>query len=350
MEQTITKKNDSTLIIGVGSALVDILLQESDEFLATTDAQKGGMTLVDADRIDSILTTTAQDASEVPGGSACNTIIGIGKLGNKARFIGKRGDDPMGETLEQSLIEHHVEPFLDKSSTPTGRVLSIITPDAQRSMFTYLGAASETTPDEITADKFQGAAMVHIEGYLLFNEELIVKALKTAKEAGALISLDLASFTVVEASKKILSELVREYVDILLANEDEARVYTGVNDEAKALEILSKDAEIAVLKVGVRGSFISFKGETHQIGISGSGEAIDTTGAGDLWASGFLYGLVNGLPIGTCGTIGASCGYEVCQVIGAHISEEGWNRIRNSKQIGKNSSTIRASFPKYEKY
>ncbi len=331
MEQTITKKNDSTLIVGVGSALVDILLQESDEFLAATDAQKGGMTLVEAEKINSILAKTTQEASQVPGGSACNTIIGIGNLGNKASFIGKRGDDTIGETLEQSLIEHHVEPILNISNTPTGRVLSIITPDAQRSMFTYLGAASETKPEEITVDKFKNAALVHIEGYLLFNEELIVKALKAAKEAGALISLDLASFTVVEASKKILSELVREYVDILLANEDEARVYTGENDESKALEILSRDAEIAVLKVGVRGSYISFKGQTCQIGIQGSGKAIDTTGAGDLWASGFLYGLVNGLPVEKCGNIGAACGYEVCQVIGAHIPADGWERIKRSK-------------------
>jgi sugar/nucleoside kinase (ribokinase family) len=326
----IEKKNNSTLIVGVGSALVDILLQESDQFLEKTDAQKGGMILVEAEKIDSILSRSNQEASQVPGGSACNTIIGIGNLGNKARFIGKRGDDTIGETLEQSLIEHRVEPVLDLSTTPTGRVLSIITPDTQRSMFTYLGAASETKPEEITIHKFKDAALVHIEGYLLFNEELIVKALKTAKEAGALISLDLASFTVVEASKKILSELVREYVDIILANEDEARVYTGLNDETRALEALSKDAEIAVLKVGVRGSFISFGGQTYQIGIQGSGEAIDTTGAGDLWASGFLYGLVNGLPVEKCGSLGAACGYEVCQVIGAHIPEDGWKRIRSS--------------------
>jgi sugar/nucleoside kinase (ribokinase family) len=195
-------------------------------------------------------------------------------------------------------------------------------------MFTFLGAASETTPDEITVNKFENAALVHIEGYLLFNEQLIFAALKAAKEAGALISLDLASFTVVEASKNILTEIVKEYVDILLANEDEARVYAGSSDESEALEILARDAETAVLKVGKRGSFISHKGKVNSFGIIGSGEALDTTGAGDLWASGFLYGLVNGMPIEKCGKLASACGYEVCQVIGAHIPEEGWKKIK----------------------
>ena len=132
----------------------------------------------------------------------------------------------------------------------------------------------------------------------------------------------------VEASKNILAEIVKEYVDILLANEDEARVFTGCIDESDAMEVLARDAEIAVLKVGKRGSHISYKGEIHSFGIIGSGEALDTTGAGDLWASGFLYGLVNGMPIEKCGTLAAACGYEVCQVIGAHIPENGWKNIK----------------------
>lgn len=328
MTQPIVKKNDSTLIVGVGSALVDILLQESDEFLVSAEAQKGGMILVDYEKIESVLAQSTQEPSHVPGGSACNTIIGISKLGNRTRFIGKRGNDDLGETLESALRTHHVEPVLDTSDTPTGRVLSIITPDAQRSMFTFLGAASETKPEEYTVEKFKDAALVHIEGYLLFNERLIFAALKAAKEAGALISLDLASYTVVEASKKILTDIVKEYVDILLANEDEARVFTGCTEETEALKILAQDTEIAIMKVGKRGSFISCKGKTYPFGIIGSGEAIDTTGAGDLWASGFLYGIVNGLPIERCGELAAACGYEVCQVIGAHIPEDGWARIK----------------------
>jgi sugar/nucleoside kinase (ribokinase family) len=319
----------NNVIAGIGSALVDILVRESDDFLSSTGAKKGGMTLVqDPKFIDGIVARTKEPPSIVAGGSACNTILGIGMLGQAARFIGKRGNDELGVLFEDALKKHNVEPLLFLSQSPTGRVLSIITPDAQRSMFTFLGASSETRPDEILPSHFKDVGLVHIEGYLLFNESLILSALKAAKASGAMVSLDLASFTVVEASKHILEDLVRDYVDILIANEDEARVFTGHNDEAKAFSSLAQKTATAVLKVGSRGSYISHKGKTARVGIMGSGAAIDTTGAGDLWASGFLYGLFNGYPIDKAGRLAAACGYEVCQVVGAQIPAEGWERIR----------------------
>jgi len=318
------------LIVGIGSALVDILLQEEESFLALTGAQKGGMTLVDSNTvIETMLSKTTKSTSIVPGGSACNTILGVGKLGGPARFIGKRGSDELGMLFENSLKNHNVEPILFTSASPTGRVLSIITPDAQRSMFTFLGASSETKPEEITVARFSGAAVVHIEGYLLFNESLLLAALKAAKAAEAMVSLDLASYTVVEAAKAILDDVVQEYVDILIANEDEARVFTGLTDESAALKALAQKADIAVLKIGKRGSLISRNGHAVTVPRMGSGAAIDTTGAGDLWASGFLYGLVNSLPLEKCGELASACGYEVCQVVGASIPEQGWRRIRS---------------------
>lgn len=329
MAQLTSATSPKHLIVGIGSALVDILIQETDDFLAQTGGQKGGMTLVPgADFIDSALARSSKKPSVVPGGSACNTILGIGRLGGAARFVGKRGNDDLGALFQDALVRNNVEPRLLVSDSPTGRVLSVITPDAQRSMFTFLGASSETRPEEMLPDLFAHAALVHIEGYLLFNEALILAALKAAKTAGALVSLDLASFTVVEASKAILDDLVADYVDILIANEDEARAFTGFADEHKALEVLSKKATTAVIKVGKRGSHIAHKGAKASIGIMGNGTAVDTTGAGDLWASGFLYGLVNGYSIAKAGSIGAACGYEVCQVVGAQIPDEGWERIR----------------------
>jgi sugar/nucleoside kinase (ribokinase family) len=328
---TNSQKSGKNVVVGIGSALVDILIRESEGFRDASGAKKGGMTLVDdSKRIDEIVARASMPASIVPGGSACNTILGIGMLGQPARFIGKRGDDDLGVLFEDALRRHNVEPKLSHSSTPTGRVLSIITPDAQRSMLTFLGASSETKPEELAGNLFADAALVHIEGYLLFNETLILAALQTAKNSGALVSLDLASFTVVEASKNILDDLVRDYVDILIANEDEARAFTGFTDEEKALDALAKKANTAVVKVGKRGSYISHKGQRARIGIMGSGSALDTTGAGDLWASGFLFGLVNGYPIEKAGLIGAACGYEVCQVVGAQIPDEGWRRIRTN--------------------
>jgi sugar/nucleoside kinase (ribokinase family) len=195
-------------------------------------------------------------------------------------------------------------------------------------MFTFLGASAHTVPEDISEHCFESAAIVHIEGYLLFNPELILTILKKAKTSGAMVSLDLASFNVVKESHVLLQKIVENFVDILMANEDEARAYTGQADENRAIDALAEKVDIAVLKLGKRGSLIAHKNEILPIGPRGDGHAVDTTGAGDLWASGFLYGLVNGYPLEKCGELGSACGYEVCQVIGANISEKGWERIR----------------------
>lgn len=320
--------NNKKLIVGIGSALVDILIHEDDEFLGKAGVVKGGMIYVDKDYIEHTLTLTSDEPRIVPGGSACNTVIGVSKLGGQSRFVGKSGKGDMGHFYEKHLGKNNVDPALFKSSSPTGRVLSVITPDAQRTMFTFLGAASETQPEEITKTCFKDAAIVHIEGYILFNENLILSALNAAKEAGACISLDLASFTVVEESKPLLEKIVEDFVDILIANEDEARAFTGYSDELKALDRLSENVHIAVLKLGERGSIVSHSDKIIMIDPMGTGVAVDTTGAGDLWASGFLFGLVNGFSLEKCGELGSACGYEVCQVVGASVPKQGWQRIK----------------------
>ena len=319
---------DKSRIVGVGNALVDILAHEEDDFLDKTGGAKGGMTYVEAEFIDQMLKITSKPPSTVPGGSACNTIVGVGKLGGKARYVGKCGNGKLGVFFKNDLKRNNVEPLLFQSNLPTGRVLSVITPDAQRSMFTFLGAAADMLPQDITEDCFEGAAIVHIEGYLLFNSDLILRVLKTAKASGALVSLDLPSYNVVKESHELLRHIVESFVDIFMANEDEARAYTGQSDETRALNALAEKVDIAVLKLGERGSVVAHNNAILPIAPQGSGQAVDTTGAGDLWAAGFLYGLVNGLPLETCGALGSACGYEVCQVIGANIPEAAWERIR----------------------
>lgn len=316
------------LIVSIGSALVDILIREDDTFLEKTCVPKGGMTLVDHEYIQQTLLLARDTPHIVPGGSACNTAIGIARLGGNARFVGKLGADDLGRLFEAGLQKNNVESILFRSHLPTGRVLSVITPDAQRSMLTYLGASAETLPEELSDTSLVAAAIVHIEGYLLFNRNLILAALKSAKNAGAMISLDLASFTVVRDSKKFLNEIVPEYVDILIANEDEAFAFTGIDDERKALKKLAEKTTIAVLKVGKRGSFIFHDNQIIPIAPIGAGNAVDTTGAGDLWASGFLFGLVHNFSLEKCGALGSACGYEVCQGVGASIPDEGWHRIK----------------------
>jgi sugar/nucleoside kinase (ribokinase family) len=318
-----------TLIVGVGSALVDLLAREDDAFLKQIDAAKGGMILVDEPFIQSVVSRLTGQPTMVPGGSACNTLVGVGRLGGEASFVGKRGEDALGDLLEEGLLSSGVRPKLFRSEQPTGRVLSIITPDAQRSMLTFLGASLELSISEITPDCFAEAAVVHVEGYLLFNRDLITTVVTTAKQAGARVSLDLASYTVVKQAKPFLESLVYDCVDILMANEDEARVFTGESDEDSLLKLLSEKVETAVLKLGERGSVISHRGEIVKVAPTGSSDIIDTTGAGDLWASGFLYGLVNDLPLEQCGKIASACGYEVCRVVGAVIPDDGWERIKS---------------------
>jgi sugar/nucleoside kinase (ribokinase family) len=318
----------SNTITGIGSALVDVLINETDEFLHKLNKEKGGMTYVTSAEQQDIISASSQIPVIVPGGAACNTILGVGNLGGTARFIGARGEDEYGDIFEDKVWECQVEPVLSYFDTPTGKVLSIVTPDAQRSMFTDLGASSLLDPADVTSQMFSDTAIALVEGYLLFNRDLMMAAVKAAKAAGTLVALDLASFEVVNASQDILPDLVKEYVDILIANEDEAKAYTGESDESAALEKLSVNVTYAVLKVGSRGSYIWHNNTVTRIEPVKGNDPVDTTGAGDLWAAGFLYGIANGLSIEKSGRLGSMCGYEVCQVMGAQIPEQVWKKIR----------------------
>lgn len=316
--------------IGVGSALMDIILQESDEFLVKNEILKGGMSLVDADFADNLLAKTENRNKAIiaPGGSACNTTIGLGRLCGQAKFIGCCGNDELGKQYQAALKKNNVEAVLTIcNQAATGRCAAVVTPDTQRSMNTYLGASGYTDPNMFTPEIFAGASLVHIEGYLIFNEKLLRAVLENAKKAGIKVSLDMASFNVIESNLELVKELVKKYVDIVLANEDEARAYTGLTDEKAALDKIAEDCEIAVVKLGKRGSLVKTAGKAYEIAPVGEEKAKDTTGAGDLWASGFLYGVINGLSIEKSGFIGSLCGYEVCRVFGAHIPDERWNYI-----------------------
>ncbi len=318
---------DRQLIVGIGSALVDILINADDEFIGTTGVPKGGMVYFDSDTIDETLAASGVDPVIVPGGAACNTMVGIGKLGGLSRFIGKRGNDPYGQFFEDSLTNSNVEPMLMRTATPTGKVLSVISPDSQRTMLTCLGAAAEIAPHDVQSKSFTDAAITLVEGYLVYNPELFEHAMKRARKAESLIALDLASFTVVEECMANFDDAVRNYVDILIANEEEARAFTGATNDDAALDELAKRASLAVLKLGPRGSRVAWNGHRFDIPVAGTLGIVDTTGAGDLWAAGFLFGLVNALPLYQCGLIASACGYEVCKVKGAAIPEEGWRRI-----------------------
>ena len=328
MSNGIFDDHNSRLIVGIGSVLVDVIVPASDAFVERSGVPKGGMVYFDADTIQQVLQRAEGKAQVVPGGAACNTILGVASLGGKTRFLGKRGQDDFGHLFEKELNRQQVDPFLIRASTPTGRVLSLITPDSQRTMLTYLGASAEITPAEIPGNVFEGAAVALIEGYLVYNRDLFLHALQQARAAGAKIVLDLASFTVVEENRDLLTAVVEEYVDILIANEDEAAIFTGRRDETAAMAELAELAELAVLKQGARGSMVAAGGRVYPIEPMLADDVVDTTGAGDLWAAGFLYGLVEGMTLEQSGKLGSACGYEVCRVLGASIPDTAWQRIR----------------------
>ena len=314
------------LIVGAGSPLVDLLVEEDDAFVERLGSEKGGMELVDSDVIDGAVQSTSAEVSYVPGGSACNTLVGIGKLGGRARMIGRLGKDSLADIFQNGLSTAGVESGIIQSDAPTGRVLSVVTPDAQRTMFTCLGAAAEFHPDDVDGSHFEAATIVHVEGYQLFNRALVDKILTLSRQSGAKLSLDLASFQVVRACKPLLEQIIPESVDILLANEDEAKEFSGVGEE-ESLEQFAKLVDIAVVKLGERGALIARGDERLQVNAS-LVEAIDTTGAGDLWASGFLYGIAHGLDLERSARLGAAVAAEVVQVLGAAIPDERWEELR----------------------
>ncbi|MFC1586335.1 adenosine kinase, partial [Fibrobacterota bacterium] len=322
-------------IVGAGSALVDLLLKEKDEFVKNMGSEKGGMTLVNLDTIEKALEASSSSYELVPGGSACNTLVGIGTLGGKSRMIGKCGKDKLAEVFRNGIIKAGVEDILGVSDTPTGRVLSIVTPDAQRTMFTFLGAAAELSPQDIRSGHFENTAIVHLEGYQLFNREVTEAVIRETRNAQAQLSLDLASFEVVEASRSYLEKIIPEQVDILIANEDEARAYTGKSEE-ESLDIFSRMTDIAVVKLGGKGAVIA-RGNERCVLQAENVEVVDTTGAGDLWASGFLFGLTHGYSLEHAGRLAVRVASEVVQVMGAVIPSKGWERIYQFKRELENN-------------
>ncbi len=319
-------------ILGVGNALVDILASLKNEILLEKfSLPRGSMQHVDentSNRIWKDLRTLG--VQQVAGGCAANTIAGVAQLGMDAAFIGKVGDDELGRAFAEDQRNHWIRPVLLKSNTSTGRCMVFISPDSERTMATYLGAAIELTGQDLNENMFAGYDYFHIEGYLVQNHELIRRAVELAKAHNMTVSLDMASYNVVEANKAFLLDVVKNYVDIVFANEAEAEIFTGKTPH-EALDELSSMTEVAVVKIGAEGSLVQRKGEKHVITACPT-NAIDATGAGDLYASGFLYGHSLGLPLEKCGGIGSLVAANVVEMIGPKIDEKRWHNIKERIQ------------------
>ncbi|HPE87562.1 MAG: adenosine kinase [Bacteroidales bacterium] len=317
-------------IIGMGNALVDIMtLLPDHELLHTFNLPAGSMTLVDEELSLLVQQTTQHLPTELTaGGSACNTIDGLAHLGIETAFIGAVADDHYGRQYKDVLQINGIRPLLFQSTKPTGRAVALVTPDSERTFATFLGAAVDIPLEKITSDLFEGYDLFHVEGYLVYNHTLILAALQAAKKAGLLISLDLASFNVVDENLEFLRYIVKEYIDICFANEEEALSFTG-KPPHEALSLLGEMCTWSVVKMGKNGSLIL---HNQQITVVDSIQCDlkDTTGAGDLYAAGFLFGLTKKWDMKDCGIAGAVLSGKVIEILGARMPDATWNEIKTS--------------------
>lgn len=314
-------------ILGIGNALTDILFRtQNDEVLKELELVKGSMQLVDSGKSEEISKLfNNQKATMSTGGSAANTINGIAKLGSSVGLIGKVGDDKIGEFFIKDSQENGVEPLLKISDKKSGNCTILISPDSERTLCTYLGAAAELKAEDLNPAVFKNYDILHIEGYLVQNHKLIETALKMAKKAGMFVSIDLASFNVVEENRDFLLKMIDKYVDITFANEDEAKALCKKSPK-KALNDIAEMCGIAVVKFGEKGSIIQKDDEIFNISPV-KANSIDTTGAGDMYAAGFLFGLSNDYALTVCGQIGSLVSAKTVEVIGAKLSGSTWNDI-----------------------
>ena len=312
-------------ILGIGNALTDILAVLPDsEMLRSYHLPLGSMQHVDLETGDSIWSKLKEyGVKYVPGGSAANTITCTSIFGMPSCFIGKIGNDELGHLYKSTLEQFGVQTTLLEGTKGSGRAMCFITgANAERTFADYMGAALELVPEDLKPEYFEGFDYFHIEGYLVQNQDLIRKAVQMAKDAGCKISIDMASYNVVESNDAFFHNLVEKYIDIVFANESEARAYTK-REHLAAIDELASQCEIAVVKVGKDGSMVKQGNEYHYIP-AWPAATIDATGAGDTYAAGFLYAHSLGMPLKVCGEVGSIIAAKVVEVVGTKIDVPRW--------------------------
>lgn len=312
----------------MGNALVDIITRiDDDKMLKGFGLPRGSMTLVDLDTSNYIHAETAGlPKTKASGGSAANTIHGLAHLGVETGFVGSVGNDEMGNFFRKDMKVNRIKPILFPSLKETGRAMALISRDSERTFATYLGAATDLRIEDISRDIFQDWDYFYIEGYLVQDKPMFEKALRMAANADLTVCLDLASYNVVEEHVDFFKTMISKYVDILFANEEEIRALTGKSPEEGAAET-HEICELVVIKLGAEGSFCLCKEGLVRVGVRPS-RAIDTTGAGDLFAAGFIYGHMKKLEPEACGKIGAILAGRVIEMIGAKMDESHWEILR----------------------
>jgi sugar/nucleoside kinase (ribokinase family) len=308
-------------VVGIGNALVDVLSQEGDAFLHAQGLTKGAMQLVDEARARELYAAMGP-AMEVSGGSAANTIVGVASFGGRAHYVGKVRDDQLGEVFSHDLRSIGVGYSTPAAveGPPTGRCLIVVTPDAQRTLTTYLGASTGLGPDDVDKSLIERAGILYLEGYL-FDPPRAQRAFHTAAgiahAVGCKVALTLSDAFCVDRHRAAFLELVERHVDILFANEAEIRSLYQVRDFDAALQQVRRHTSVAALTRSERGSVIVADQDVHVIDAHPVKAVVDTTGAGDLYAAGFMFGLSRDRDLGTCGRLGSLAAAEVISHVGA---------------------------------
>jgi sugar/nucleoside kinase (ribokinase family) len=308
-------------VIGIGNALVDVLSQATDEFIGRSDLVKGTMHLID-EAAASRLYSSMGPGVEISGGSAANTVVGVASFGGRVHYVGKVRDDQLGEVFGHDLRSTGVgfDTAVATAGPPTGRCLILVTPDAQRTMCTFLGASNRLSPDDIDEGLIARGRILYLEGYLFDPpgaQDAFRVAAAAAHAAGRKVSLTLSDPFCVDRHRKAFLDLVERHVDILFANEAEICSLYEVGDFDSALQRVRGHCETAALTRGARGSLLVSGDEVHVIDAQRVDDLVDTTGAGDLYAAGVLFGLSRGLDLAACGRLGSLAAAEVISHVGA---------------------------------
>ena len=316
-------------IIGMGNALVDVLVRiDDDSLLEKLHLPKGSMQLIQEDTLSEIRKyTSGMKIHRSTGGSAGNTVCALAALGANPGFIGKVGQDETGAFFGDTLRQRGVNALLATCDLPSGIASTFISTDGERTFGTYLGAAATLRAEDLSRKMFAGYNYLYIEGYLLQDHDLMLRAVQLAKEEGLQVGLDMASYNVVEAERDFFDQLIVKYVDIVFANESEALAYTGKAPH-EALEEIASKCSIAVVKTGKEGSLVKKGTEVIQLLSCPVDNVLDTTGAGDFYAAGFMYGLTCGYSLEKCVQISTILATAVIQEVGTTLPAKKWDEIK----------------------
>ncbi len=308
-------------VVGIGNAIVDVLARTDDHFLAQNRLSKGAMTIIDAQTAEELYGKMGPGV-EVSGGSAANTIASIATLGGRGAFIGKVMDDQMGQVFRHDIRAVGVafDTLSMVNGAPTARSLIFVSEDAERTMQTYLGACIELGPDDVDPQIIESSQITYLEGYLWDPQqakEAFIKAAKVAQQAGRQVSLSLSDPFCVDRHRGEFIDLVNSHVDILFANEEEIKSLYQVDSFDAALQHVKGHCEIAALTRGSKGSIIISGDNIHILDAEKVEKVVDTTGAGDAYAAGFLFGYTQGKDLGVCGELGGILAAEIISHYGA---------------------------------